>query len=364
MGISLVLLLAASTSGLTVDTDSPDALCPPLDEAREVIASRVGRIQGGDYRARYRVVFDAQKGRNTLELELRDGSDLVLEREIPLEAADCSDAALAMALVLERFFASAFELTPQRQGPTALPASPERAVRPDRDRGDPLPTDLEGPAAAVTELETPSSAGSSSAVAERDVAAQVAPGQGERRLSTLEDGDDLAPHLWWLRGHLDIAQGPLFQVGLGVELSSLGWWSLLLDTNFQIFRNEVESNGYSLGTLRHGIGLVPSYVWRATRWVSFQVGPHLGAQLQVAQLLGEEPSRKFGPHVRVLPATGAQLGVDWRVTKRLRLGLLGRFIYLLPGVSFAVEQNQGQSSEVLSLPSLTWDAGVSWSLRL
>ncbi len=87
---------------LEVTTSTPDALCPPLEEARAAIAARVGEVQGG-YRVEFSLVRLAD-GKQALELVVLHDEQPVLERQLPLDATGCEDAAQTIALVLERYF--------------------------------------------------------------------------------------------------------------------------------------------------------------------------------------------------------------------------------------------------------------------
>ena len=95
---------------LEVTTNTPDALCPPIEEARAAIKARVGEVQG-----KYHVEFSLVRGlegQQRLELVVREAEQPVLERALPLDATGCQDAAQALALVLERYF-DAVEKGPQ-----------------------------------------------------------------------------------------------------------------------------------------------------------------------------------------------------------------------------------------------------------
>jgi hypothetical protein len=125
---------------LDLSTSTPDALCPPLDEARAAVSARVGEVRG-DYHADFARVR-GEDGQQTLELTLREGNVVVLRRELPLDAAGCQDAAQAIALVLERYF-DAIErpaeppTTPELETvPASPPAPPVEAPR--RDQPPPL----------------------------------------------------------------------------------------------------------------------------------------------------------------------------------------------------------------------------------
>jgi hypothetical protein len=87
---------------LEVTTSTPDALCPPLAEARAAIDARVGEVRG-TYRVEFALVR-ADDGQQVLDLVVRDNEQEVLRRELPLSGVGCEDAAQAMALVVERYF--------------------------------------------------------------------------------------------------------------------------------------------------------------------------------------------------------------------------------------------------------------------
>src|SRR6188768_841163 len=87
---------------LDITTSTPDALCPPIEEARAAIQARVGEVRG-DYHVEFALVRGVD-GRQVLELTVREAEQQVLARELPLDAGGCEDAAQAIALVLERYF--------------------------------------------------------------------------------------------------------------------------------------------------------------------------------------------------------------------------------------------------------------------
>ncbi|MES1182863.1 MAG: hypothetical protein ABUL60_03555 [Myxococcales bacterium] len=107
---------------LEIATSTPDALCPPLEEAESAIKARVGEVEG-DYHAEFALVR-ASDGRQVLELSLREGSKLVLERELPLTGMGCQDAAQAIALVLERYFDAVEKPEPTESNPEPIPVRP------------------------------------------------------------------------------------------------------------------------------------------------------------------------------------------------------------------------------------------------
>jgi hypothetical protein len=87
---------------LQVTTSTPDAMCPPLEEARAAIEARVGDVKGA-YQAEFALIRGSD-GRQLLQLSVRQEAVEVLHRELPLDVSGCQDAAQAIALVLERYF--------------------------------------------------------------------------------------------------------------------------------------------------------------------------------------------------------------------------------------------------------------------
>jgi hypothetical protein len=87
---------------LEITTSTPDALCPPLEEARAAVRTRVGEVRAA-YQAEFSLVR-ADDGRQSLELVVREGDVVRLQRSLPIEGVGCEDAAQAIALVLERYF--------------------------------------------------------------------------------------------------------------------------------------------------------------------------------------------------------------------------------------------------------------------
>jgi hypothetical protein len=107
---------------LDLATSTPDAMCPPLDEARALVRARVGEVEG-DYHAEFELLR-GDDGGQALRLVLREGDREVLRRELSLDATGCRDAAQAIALVLERYFDA---IEPPSVGPavSAVVAAPD-----------------------------------------------------------------------------------------------------------------------------------------------------------------------------------------------------------------------------------------------
>jgi hypothetical protein len=115
---------------LEITTSTPDALCPPLEEARAAVRARVGEV-AGDYRAEFALIR-ADDGQQSLELLVKEGDALSLRRLLPLDGFGCEDAAQAIALVLERYFDSVESPKSKVEPQAALvPATPEAPPRQD-----------------------------------------------------------------------------------------------------------------------------------------------------------------------------------------------------------------------------------------
>jgi len=129
--VMCALLFAASahaaptSSGLNVETDSPDALCPDLGTTRQAIHDRLGTLalEGDEqgWTARYTVGHAPGAEGDFVRLVLIDPSGTQrLVRDLPSGGTSCATLAQAIALVVERYFR---ELTPGTEA-VALPSAP------------------------------------------------------------------------------------------------------------------------------------------------------------------------------------------------------------------------------------------------
>jgi hypothetical protein len=98
----------SSDTGLTLESGSPDALCPDLRTTQQAVRRRLGTLvapPGPGWKARY-TIGHAPEGapRDFVRLELfgPDGN-VQLSRDLPLDAA-CATMADVIALVLDRHF--------------------------------------------------------------------------------------------------------------------------------------------------------------------------------------------------------------------------------------------------------------------
>lgn len=118
-------------SGLTVETGSPDALCPDIASAEAAIRARVGKLEGSAtaWRVRYTMVHAPDRTTGDLvRLEVLDASDEIrLSRDLPLSVESCDTLAQAMALVVERFFRA---MVGERAPEPEFEPAPERSDLP------------------------------------------------------------------------------------------------------------------------------------------------------------------------------------------------------------------------------------------
>jgi hypothetical protein len=132
-----------SEAGLSIETGSPDALCPELESTRAAVRRRLGELvmpSGSGFVARY-TIGHAPTGspRDFVRLEL-SGADgiILLARDLPLEGESCSTMAEVIALVLDRYFRALLAGAPAAPG--SEPRPPESSL--------PEARPLEVPAAA------------------------------------------------------------------------------------------------------------------------------------------------------------------------------------------------------------------------
>jgi len=135
---------ALESDGFTLETGSPDALCPELEATREIVARRLGSlvVEGRKgWLARYTIGHaPAGKPRDFVRLELfNPQGEVELQRDLPIEGDSCRTMAEVIALVLDRHFRGlgAAELSPpdspevaRNQRPVAVSAQPEAAREP------------------------------------------------------------------------------------------------------------------------------------------------------------------------------------------------------------------------------------------
>jgi len=124
-----LVVLGLGLTGLEIISDTPGALCPPLELTQQAVDARLGEVKGGPYQARYSLIHDAERGTASVRLVLTEAEgQMLLERYLPVPAGGCTDLAAAIAVILERYFQaiSGTQALPPTDPPPA-PAPPDDA---------------------------------------------------------------------------------------------------------------------------------------------------------------------------------------------------------------------------------------------
>jgi hypothetical protein len=264
---------------LEVTTSTPDALCPPIEEARAAIKARVGEVQG-DYHVEFSLVRGLD-GRQQLALVVRRAEEPVLERALPLDDAGCQDAAQALALVLERYFDAV-----------------EKGPPPDSEL-EPIPV---GPS------DQPESAAGRQQVREPTTAPTVAAAEGAWRLR--------AGLLYDLElGPAPSIGGALFPVALRVPAGLQLGFAFDAAAFLRPLSQSVREQEISAFTLQFALSL--PLTWRLGSW-STALGPWAQLRLQRAEAAGlshEQPAHRW------VPGFGAAAELAWSPAPSWTLGL-------------------------------------------
>jgi hypothetical protein len=124
---------AEESSGFTLETGSPDALCPALEVAREAVSRRLGAlVVEGRWRARYTIAH-APSGTpgDFVRLELFNPEGRAeLVRDLPIEGESCRTMAEVIALVLDRYFRGLVTHEPQTESAPPTPVERASTVEP------------------------------------------------------------------------------------------------------------------------------------------------------------------------------------------------------------------------------------------
>jgi hypothetical protein len=276
---SALPLVVLGAAGLTVDSLSPDALCPPLEETRVAVAARLGSVElEGTWRATYLLVHRTQGDFVSLSLRDPDGA-LRLERELPVQGGSCATLSRVIALVLERFFLRPEQATPSE--PTALLLEPpsQPATEPTVSTNAPEAARSEPPPAAVT---TPTSE-------QPDVTA--APAAAKPRHYRLSAA------LW--------ASTSWMAPSLGLARNLGGPYQLALNAGFDLSRHEARAFDGSVSLRRAPLAL------DCGREFELGSAASAGAALEVLGIIEEAETTALaasGSGLRVVPGLGARVG--------------------------------------------------------
>lgn len=271
------MLWLGGFAALEITTSTPDALCPPIEEARAAIKARVGEVQGS-YRVEFAVVrgFDGQQ---LLQVVVHEGQRPVLERALSLTGAGCQDAAQALALVLERYFDALEKNAAAASNPEPIPAT--------------LP-DPPQPAAARPVAPAPTSAPATPAVE----------GAWRVRVGFLYDLElGLAPSLGGALFPTALRARSGFQLGLALDVAPF------VTSQTESIRGQEISGS----TLQMALSL--PLTWKFLPW-SASLGPWAQLRLQWAEAVGQSPRQAY----RLVPGVGAAAELAWAPAPSWTLG--------------------------------------------
>jgi len=303
------MLWLGGLHALDLTTSTPDALCPPLEEARAAVKARVGEVRG-EFHAEYGLIRGAD-GRQALRLVLREGAEPVLRRELPLDEAGCDDAAQAIALVLERHFdvierPDLTEATPKLE---SVPASP-----------DPAPAQV-APVAATPDRP-------------RTAPASAAKKSWEARAGLLYDGElGIAPTVGVTFYPHVFEWGTRLRIGAALDLAPF----------VQRRTETVREQDITQTTLQTSFSLPMTL--ELSSW-ALALGPWVQWRFQ----RGRGPERlNGGASYRVVPGLGGFVQLSADLSARWALVAGAAFGAQLPSsaASFALEKASGERSAVL-----------------
>jgi hypothetical protein len=313
----------ADAPGLTLETGSPDALCPDLATTRAAVERRLGQLvvaDGSTFTARYTIGHaPAGTPRDFVRLELfgPDGA-VQLARDLPLDGESCSTMADVIALVLDRHFRALLGREPAPEPAEPEPAPP-LAVSPPLQRA----PDTRLPPAAV---DTGASESESTAGAHRPVGNSVSIELALREARLPALGARGLVSAW-----PEVLVGGAVHVDLGQDRESVGAG--------EVSSREVVGRAFAAWAPR--MGPLEAYV-----------GP--GLRLGLARGAGAGLSTSE-TGLRLRPSFGVDAGLAWRPREHWLLSAFTALDVMVPrmGGWFAVD-----GSEVLAPPPVRLWLGV------
>lgn len=311
--------LAQQDAGLSIETGSPDALCPELANTRAAVRRRLGQliVPGGSsgFRARYTIAHaPVGSPRDFVRLELYGPKgDLQLSRDLPLAGEACSTMAEVIALVLDRHFRALLAHEPEPVPPA--PITPPPSVNP--------------PSSAAP----PSTAPEAGATVRPTVSRPASIAEGEMPALALESSPQARLRL--LAFELALRSPDLPAFGLRVTLEP--WPDVYLATGVHVgFRSEAEelpdggvvsSRG---GSWRIGAGWGPTL-----GAVRTYIGPSISLGLEHGASNGLEEDQSG---TRGSLATGVDTGALWVTDDGWALGASAALYAFVLGGRFVIDQ--------------------------
>ncbi len=309
--------------GLTIESASPDALCPPLEATREVVASRLGSVElEGTWRASYVLLHRSEGDFVLLRLMAPDGSER-LTRKLPVRGGSCATLSQVIALVLERFFLRP-DATAAAEPPPAVPSD---VVTPPQSR--PSPAAPSAPAAEPASATPPH-------VTART---ESSPAQASEHWS-------LAGSLWatntWLAPSLALGR-------------PVGAYLLEVQAGFDLEDHQRAAGSGTVQTRRLPFAVRGSRTLMQSPEARGTLGVELLALLEAARTRGLSQN---GQGTRVTPSIGLRLGAEFLPHERAMPFVTLTGHWLVRQLSSPL---QVDAREVLRLPPLS--LGVALGIR-
>lgn len=329
-------------SQLTVVSETPDALCPPLEKAQSAVAARVGKVSGGPFVAKYAVVRDPARGQKALRLVLTGATgELLLERKIALSAGDCGVAAQTLALILEGYFDG---VSTSEQGVVEGESNEPSPALKQEGTGE-TPSEPSPPEGGKPQ--TPAHPETPHGSPEPEVADGARPSSNSIRLGAGVSAGRLgAVGLGW-----NYRFGPSIDGGMDVVVPLTAHRSTQQQAQLKLYTASLYVGGRWVFPLFGRDG--------ASEWTSsLGVGPLLGLHLQ-RLLVGGETVDAGVSGLRVVPSAGAQAQLSLEWTRSWGLDFAVRAVGLFGGRSFVIREVDGSASTVSALPQLNGDMMIS-----
>lgn len=338
------LMLAWRASGLTIESETPDAHCPPLTDVQEAVYARVGDVQGGGYVVRYGLVRDAATATTAVRLVLRDEEEEeVLSREIPVTDDACGDVALAIAVVLERYFAGVIRLH------STAPATPAvtESEPPDKE----LPSDKK-----TTSTTEPMGEPNTTATDPED------PGEETKRRPSTGD-EDVDPQLFgsFVRVGAGVAEGPqpIFHGAWG--LWDARRWGIVAQLFMRPLPVSQRYDDIEATSTLYGFRVGPTVSAPMTSKLRARLEPSFGWSFQRARASAAGLSGASAKW-RAIPTPAAAVALESSVTEQSDVGIWVQGAVLLGGTRFIVGEGPSEF-EILPLPTTSGDVSVYWAYR-
>lgn len=353
MAILAFLMLGSGALGLTIESTTPDAHCPPTTEVQEAVAARVGDVQGQEYSVEYGLVRNADAGTNSVVLVLRDSESVeLLRREIPVADDSCSDVALAIAIVLERYFAGVIGGSGSDLG--QFPEATREAAQP-----------TSGAAASDEDPQNEPSSGAQPQSPSSD-AAEAGESSGDEGSEAVDsrDSSTIFEGRHFVRGAIGVGRGPqpVFHLGVGRRFSS--WGAISAELSSWPLPTETDGDDPAVKTSWWGLHLGPELSVHVTPDAHFSVAQYVGVALVQARIDAAVAFQSEGPTSKAVPTVGAALRFGFDVGERLMLGVSLHGVGLLGSYSYVVEDPAaGGTREVFSLPVGRSDASLYAAYR-